>query len=110
MPVGLLPTTAKCYKLTSFSAPSEWILALCWITYLYALGYDLYHAKTVATRIISLTSQRGARHGKSPSAEMRQLRLARVLGDDNEDISYKSEYTVAGKSKYASVPSQDMEV
>ena len=103
MPVGLLPTTAKCYKLTSFSAPSEWILALCWITYLYALGYDLYHAETVAIRVISLTSQRGARHGKSPSAEMRQLRLASVLGADNEDISHESEYTVVRKLKYTSV-------
>lgn len=110
MPVGLLPATAKCYKLTSFSAPSEWILALCWITYLYALGYDLYHAETVAMRMISLASQRGARYGKSPNAEMRQLRLARVLGSENEDTGYKSDHAMVGHSKYAPIQSQDIEV
>lgn len=104
MPVGLLPPTATCYKLTSFSAPCEWLLALCWIVYLFALGYDLYHAETVALRIISLSSsQHGVGHKKSPSAAMRELRLAKVLEGGGEGMAYKPQYALSGKAKYASV-------
>jgi hypothetical protein len=109
MPVGLLPTNATCYKLVSFSAPCEWALAVCWISYLCALGYDLYHAETVAAIIIAKTSQPGAGYGGSPSAEMRQLRLARVIGGDDEDTSYKSEITMAGKS-YTSIQLEEVGV
>jgi hypothetical protein len=109
MHVGLLPTNATCYKLASFSAPCEWALAVCWILYLCAVGYDLYHAETVAAIIIAKTSQPGAKHGRSPRVEMRQLRLARVMGGDDDDTGYKSEQTVAGKS-YTSVQSRDVGV
>jgi hypothetical protein len=106
MPVGLLPPTATCYKLTSFSAPCEWLLALCWIVYLFALGYDLYHAETVAAQIISLTS---VGHKKSPSAAMRELRLAKVLEGDREETAYKPQYAMTGKSKYASVQAHEVD-
>ena len=52
MPVGLLPSSSRCYKIVSVSAPSEWILALCWILYLFTIGYDNYHAETVRETIL----------------------------------------------------------
>lgn len=57
MPVGLLPSTATCWKLSTFSAPTEWILSLCWVLYLFAVAYDLYHAETVREQIIANSSQ-----------------------------------------------------
>lgn len=40
---------------------------------------------------------------------MRQLRLAKVLEDDNENLAYKPRNVVAEKSKYASVQAQEVE-
>lgn len=57
MPVGLLPSTATCWKLSTFSAPTEWILSLCWVFYLFAVGYDLYHAEAVHEQIVAKSSQ-----------------------------------------------------
>ncbi|KAF2421153.1 hypothetical protein EJ08DRAFT_521426 [Tothia fuscella] len=110
MPVGLLPSSAKCYRMTSFSAPCEWVLALCWISYLYALGYDLYYAEAVAARIVSLASQGRGKHGKSASTEMRTFRAAKVFENDDDDISYRSQYSMPAKAKYASIKEQDMGV
>jgi hypothetical protein len=107
MPVGLLPTTAKCYRISSFSAPCEWILALCWISYLFAVGYDLYHAEHVAEAIIARSGQRGA-HEKSPSAAMRSLRLARVLENENDGTERTMQHALPVKSKYTSVKEQEL--
>jgi hypothetical protein len=107
MPVGLLPTTATCYKISSFSAPAEWILALCWITYLFAVGYDLYHAEHVAQTIIA-RSDRRVHHAKSPSAAMRSLRLAKVLEHDYKGSERMKQDAVPLKSKYASVEAQEL--
>jgi hypothetical protein len=107
LPVGLLPTTSRCYRITSFSAPTEWILALCWISYLFAVGYDLYHAEHVAEAIINLTGRRG-QPAQSPSAAMRALRLAKVLENDDEGMERTTHFVGSGKSKYASVQSQEL--
>ena len=57
MAVGYLPDTARCWKLVAWSAPLEWVLSLCWVSYLYAIGYDLYHAEDVREAIIANSSK-----------------------------------------------------
>lgn len=52
VPVGLLPSSSRCYKIASVSAPTEWILGICWILYLFTIGYDNYHAEIVRETIL----------------------------------------------------------
>jgi hypothetical protein len=80
MPVGLLPSSSRCYKIVSVSAPSEWILTLCWILYLFTIGYDNYHAEIVRETILlrcGLTANPSILNGA-----MRESSYERVHGEE----------------------------
>lgn len=57
---------AKCSKLTSIAAPSEWVLSTCWLLYMLVVGYDLYHAEDVRQDLIWCTTQTA--HSEKPAA------------------------------------------
>ena len=96
--VGSLPHTATCWKLSSFSSPTEWVLALCWISYLYAVGYDLYHAEQVREAIIarssgveghSLTRVKANTPYRSSAEPLRPMQPVRSVFPSAQASSYK---------------------
>ena len=38
---------STCYRIVALSAPAEWILSLCFINYLAAMAYVLWHAESI---------------------------------------------------------------
>jgi hypothetical protein len=38
---------SACYRIVAISAPVEWILSLCFVNYLAAMAYVLWHAESI---------------------------------------------------------------
>jgi len=47
---------SKCYKIASGAAITEWILAICFINYLLALGFCSFHGESIRVDMMTASS------------------------------------------------------
>ena len=53
---------SNCFRIDALAAPAEWILALCFINYLAAMAYILWHAESIRIDMLRCQAERLAVH------------------------------------------------